>query len=118
MKSKIAWTILSNVLGSARASGVVVFFDALLHFREYCAEAMEYRVQCFSHFCFHCGAPYAVTALFCPNCGQKILSPEEQNALVQADMAAWKAEEDAKVAAEEAAAWEEWRAERLEMVYH
>jgi hypothetical protein len=93
MKSKIAWTILSGVLGNETASRVVQFFSQA------------------------CSKPYPLGAHFCPNCGQKILSVEEQEALIQADVAAWKAEEDTKVAAEEAAAWEERRRE-LEMVYH
>lgn len=93
MKSKIVWTILSGVLGGARASRVVVFFDALFHCLEYYDEAMESRAYLFSHACDFCGKSCPADAKFCPQCGRKILSEDE-------------------IAAEERAAWEEHYRER------
>ena len=65
MISRIMWKLLSAV-------------DALLHYREYYDEAMEYRVQLFSQVCLYCRETYPTGAKFCPQCGEEILSEEAQ----------------------------------------
>lgn len=114
--AKIKWfvsMVLYRILGSERAVSVEIFFDALLHCHDHYDEAMEYRVRLFSQQCLYCRQPHPTDANFCPNCGQKILSEEEQIAVAWAEE---KAERETLVADEEAAAWAEHR--QPEMVYH
>lgn len=91
MKNRIAWMLLSLILGQERASRVVAFFDALFHCRSYYGETMEYRAQFFSKLCHHCMGPHPADAKFCPGCGKKILSEDEKAALEQEETeAAWE----------------------------